>query len=93
MDNILNPGSVYVTILRDPVTQLESTFNNLEFGDLLEVRNTTDQIYTFLQDPKFYIQGVTKRKRFKVSKWARRYYSRTWFHEYIIIVSIFFLPI
>ena len=90
MDNILNPGSVYVTILRDPVTQLESTFNNLEFGKLLEVRNTTDQIYTFLQDPKFYIQGVIKRKRFKVSKWARRYYNRTWFHEYIIIVSIFF---
>ena len=68
MDNILNPGSVYVTILRDPVTQLESTFNNLEFGELLEVRNTTDQIYTFLLDPKFYIQGVIKRKRFKVSK-------------------------
>ena len=68
MDNILNPGSVYITILRDPVTQLETTFNNLGFGGLLQVTNTTDQLYKFLQDPKFYIQGVIKRKRFKVSK-------------------------
>ena len=38
MDNILNPGSVYLTILRDPVTQLETTFNNLGFGGMLQNR-------------------------------------------------------
>lgn len=67
MDNILNPGSVYITILRDPVTQLETTFNNLGFGGLLQVINTTDQLLTFLENPKLYIQGVIRRKRFKVS--------------------------
>ena len=66
MDNILNPGSVYITLLRDPATQLETSFNNLGFGGLLQVTNTTDQLHKFLQDPKFYIQGVIKRKRFKV---------------------------
>jgi len=65
MDNILNPGSVYVTILRDPVTQLETTFNNMGFGALLQVTNTTDQLLTFLKNPKHYIQGVIRRKRFK----------------------------
>jgi len=65
MDNILNPGSVYITILRDPVTQLETTFNNLGFGGLLQVTNTSDQLYKFLEDPKYYIRGVIRRKRFK----------------------------
>lgn len=65
MDNILNPGSVYLTILRDPITQLETTFNNMDFGDLLQVTNTTDQLLTFLKFPKHYIQGVIRRKHFK----------------------------
>lgn len=66
MDNILHPGSIYVTILRDPVTQLETTFNNLGFGELLEIWNTTEKLQTFLDNPKFYIQRVIRAKRFKV---------------------------
>lgn len=65
MDNILNPGSIYVTIIRDPVTQLETTFNYLGFGGLLQVTNTSDQLKKFLENPKYYIQGVVSRKRFK----------------------------
>lgn len=66
MDNILYPGSKYVTILRDPATQLETSFNNLNFGSLLEIWNVTSQIEAFLDNPKFYIQRVIKGKRFKV---------------------------
>jgi len=71
MDNILYPGSVYITILRDPVTQLETTFNNLNFGSLLEIWNTTNPLETFLKNPKIHIQRVIKRKRFKVSLHAK----------------------
>jgi len=71
MDNILYPGSVYITILRDPVTQLETTFNNLNFGSLLEIWNTTNPLETFLKNPKIHIQRVIKRKRFKVSSHAK----------------------
>ena len=67
MDNILNPNSVYITIIRDPVSQLETTFNNLEFGELLEIEAKEDQLKMFLKDPKLYIQGVIQRHRFKVS--------------------------
>ncbi|XP_066910241.1 galactose-3-O-sulfotransferase 2-like [Clytia hemisphaerica] len=65
MDNILYPGSVYITILRDPASQLETTFNNLNFGSLLEIWNTTSPLKAFIDNPKFYIQRVIKRKRFK----------------------------
>ena len=67
MDNILNPGSVYITILRDPVTQLQKVFDELKFTDLLQINNRVDPLFTFLNDPKFYIQGVIKRKQFRVS--------------------------
>ena len=66
MDNILHPGSAYITILRDPVTQLETTFNNLGFGDLLQISNTTEKLKEFLDNPKFYIQRIIKTRRFKV---------------------------
>ncbi|XP_065655669.1 uncharacterized protein LOC100209212 isoform X2 [Hydra vulgaris] len=67
MDNILNPNSVYITIIRDPVRQLETTFNNLEFGALLEIEEKEDQLKMFLKNPKMYIQGVIQKNRFKDS--------------------------
>ena len=67
MDNIMSPGTMYISLLRDPVRQLETTFNNLRFADLLGIYNASDTLETFLIDPKSYIRGVIKRKRFKVS--------------------------
>ena len=70
MDNIMTPGSAYVTILRHPTTQLEATFNNLRFADLLEIHGTEDKLETFITNPKVYIQNVIKRKKFKVTNTA-----------------------
>lgn len=44
--------TVYVTILRDPVTQFESTFSYMGFGHLLGLSNHTDPLTTFFENPK-----------------------------------------
>jgi len=67
MDNIMTPGSVYVTILRKPATQLETTFHSLRFGDLLEIDGVDDRLGTFIMNPKVYIQNIIRRKKFKDS--------------------------
>ncbi len=66
MDNIMTPGTVYITMLRSPITQLETTFNNLKFAELLGIGDVEDSLQTFISNPKVYIQNVIKRKRFKV---------------------------
>ena len=63
----MTPGTVYVTMLRNPATQLETTFHNLRFADLLGVEDADDPLGTFITNPKVYIQNVIKRKKFKVS--------------------------
>eukprot|EP00794_Sanderia_malayensis_P015008 gene15008-16557_t len=67
MDNIMTPGTVYITMLRNPVTQLETTFHNLKFAELLEIGEVEDTLKTFISNPKVYIQNVIKRKKFKDS--------------------------
>ena len=66
MDNIMTPGTVYVTMLRNPATQLETTFHNLRFADLLGIEDSDDPLGTFITNPKVYIQNVIKQKKFKV---------------------------
>ncbi|EDO27713.1 predicted protein, partial [Nematostella vectensis] len=44
--------TVYVTILRDPVTQFESTFSYMKFSELLGISNESDALETFLEKPK-----------------------------------------
>lgn len=44
--------TIYVTILRDPVTQFESTFSYMGFGKLLGISNKSDPLVAFFENPK-----------------------------------------
>ncbi|EDO48204.1 predicted protein, partial [Nematostella vectensis] len=52
LTSLMPNDTVYVTILRDPVTQFESTFSYMNFGELLGISNESDALKTFLDKPK-----------------------------------------
>lgn len=52
LEKLIPRDAVYVTILRHPVNQYESTFYYNGFEDLLGIKNKTDSIEYFLEKPK-----------------------------------------
>lgn len=52
LDRVMPNDTIYVTILRDPVTQFESTFSYMTFGEILGISNETDPLEAFFENPK-----------------------------------------
>lgn len=52
LDQVMPNDTIYVTILRDPVTQFESTFSYMTFGEILGISNETDPLEAFFENPK-----------------------------------------
>ena len=52
LDRVMPNDTIYVTILRDPVTQFESTFSYMTFGEMLGISNETDPLEAFFKNPK-----------------------------------------
>ncbi|XP_072022023.1 galactose-3-O-sulfotransferase 2-like [Amphiura filiformis] len=48
------PNATYITILRDPVYQLESTFGYFEMAKGMGISNYPNPFDTFMQNPHFY---------------------------------------
>ena len=51
MKELMGQDTVFITILRNPVTQFESTFSYMEFAHLLGIKTTKDPLVTFFEDP------------------------------------------
>lgn len=51
MKELMGQGTVFITILRNPVSQFESTFSYMEFAQLLGIKATKDPLVTFFEDP------------------------------------------
>ena len=52
LDKLMPRDTVYVTILRHPISQYESTFNYLGFEQLFGIENKTNSMEYFLEKPK-----------------------------------------
>lgn len=52
LEQLMPNDTIYVTILRDPVTQFESTFSYMGFGKLLGISNDSDPLVAFFEKPK-----------------------------------------
>ena len=52
LDRVMPEDTIYVTILRDPVAQFESTFSYMTFGEILGISNETDPLEAFFENPK-----------------------------------------
>ena len=68
MDEIMQPHTAFITILRNPVTQFKATFRNLDFAGVLEMEDVPQPYLTFLENPRKYIGRAIQHKRFKVSR-------------------------
>jgi len=51
MEEIMPNNTVYVTILRNPIDQFESTFNYMTLDKILGMTNTTNPLENFFKDP------------------------------------------
>ena len=51
MKELMEKDTVFITILRNPVSQFESTFSYVEFAQLLGIKATKDPLVTFREDP------------------------------------------
>ena len=68
MDEIMQPQTAFITILRDPTSHFEVTFQNLNFAEILEIEEHPHPYLTFLENPGKYIGRTIQRKRFKVGE-------------------------
>lgn len=66
MDEIMQPQTAFITILRDPMSHFEVTFQNLNFADILEMEDLPHPYLTFLKNPGKYIGRTIQHKRFRV---------------------------
>ena len=51
MKELMRQDTIFITILRNPVSQFESTFSYMEFAHLLGIKTTKDPLETFFLDP------------------------------------------
>ena len=51
MKEFMPQDTVFITILRNPVSQFESTFSYMEFAQLLGIKSTKNPLATFFEDP------------------------------------------
>ena len=47
----MGPGAVFITILRSPVSQFQSTFSYMDFAQLLGIKASNNPLVTFFEDP------------------------------------------
>lgn len=59
MNMIMEEDSKYITILRHPVSQFESSFYYFEFDKLLRLKNVSNPIEVFLAYPDEYLYNLT----------------------------------
>ena len=59
MDLVMEDNTNYVTILRNPVTQFESSFFYFEFDRVLRLRHHPDPIRLFMEYPDEYLYNIT----------------------------------
>lgn len=59
MDLIMNDRAKYITILRSPVTQFESSFYYFEFDRVLRLKGFSDPVKEFLRFPDEYLYNMT----------------------------------
>jgi len=52
MQKLMPNDTLYITILRDPVTQFESTFSYMTLDKILGMENSTDPLEKFFVDPQ-----------------------------------------
>lgn len=52
MDKLMPNDTLYITILRDPVRQFESTFSYMTFGEILGIVNESDPLAAFFRNPR-----------------------------------------
>ena len=52
MDVVMPNDTIYITILRDPVTQFESTFSYMTLDKILGMGNSSDPLEKFFIDPQ-----------------------------------------
>ncbi|EDO37531.1 predicted protein, partial [Nematostella vectensis] len=64
MDQIMHPGSAYISIIREPLKNFESTFRNLDYASALDMEDP-DPMAAFLENPKMHIEHVIKMRMFK----------------------------
>lgn len=52
--------TVFITILRNPVTQFESTFQYMEFAHLLGIPTARNPVETFFEDPNKILSKISR---------------------------------
>ena len=60
MDIVMHSDTKYITILRDPVYQFESTFNYMELYRFLKLTNYSNPMQVFLSNPHGYLQNLLR---------------------------------
>lgn len=60
MDVVMHVDTKYITILRDPVNQFESTFNYMELYRFFNLTNYTNPMEVFLRNPREYLLNLRK---------------------------------
>ncbi|XP_068699298.1 galactosylceramide sulfotransferase-like isoform X2 [Montipora foliosa] len=60
MDVIMHSNTKYITILRDPVYQFESTFHYMELYRYFELTNYSSPMEIFLTKPREYLVNLTR---------------------------------
>ncbi|PFX26117.1 Galactose-3-O-sulfotransferase 3 [Stylophora pistillata] len=63
MDIVMQSDTKYITILRDPANQFESTFNYMELYRDLNLAKFSNPMEVFLKNPYGHLQNLTKRVR------------------------------
>lgn len=61
MDIVMRSDTKYITILRDPVNQFESTFNYMELYRDFNLPKFPNPMEVFLKNPYGHLQNLTKR--------------------------------
>jgi len=60
MTDLMGKDAIFITILRNPVTQFESTFSYMEFAHLFGIKAERNPMETFLADPKKVMSRISK---------------------------------
>ncbi|XP_035671778.1 galactose-3-O-sulfotransferase 2-like [Branchiostoma floridae] len=58
---LMPDDTVYITIIRNPVYMFESIFSYMRFDKDFRIKNTTEPLKTFLEQPSYYVKFGTKR--------------------------------
>ena len=59
MKKLMGDDAVFITILRNPVTQFESTFSYMEFAHLLGIKTEENPLETFFSDPNRIMANIS----------------------------------